>query len=115
VKGALTFYRVMAYIAGVVLVLFCGVLIAKYGFDQRTDTDQRNIAIVATAHGYIYMVYLAASINLAFRAKWGLVRTVLTCIAGTIPFLSFVAEHYDTLQVRALMASEAAATATPTA
>ena len=110
-KGALTFYRVMAYIAGVVLLLFCAALLWKYAFDHRTDADQRNIAIVATAHGYIFMVYLAAAINLAFRAKWGLTRTILTCIAGTIPFLSFVAEHYDTKQVRALMAASAPAPA----
>ncbi len=105
-KGALTFYRVMAYIAGVVLLIFMAALIAKYGFNQRSSTQQTAETILATAHGYIYMIYLVATVNLAFRAKWGLVRTLLTAIAGTVPFLSFVAEHYDTRQVRALMASQ---------
>jgi integral membrane protein len=39
------------------------------------------------------MVYLLAAVNLAFRARWSPVKTVLVMLAGTIPFLSFVAER----------------------
>jgi integral membrane protein len=109
VKGALTFYRVMAYIAGVVLLLFC-LAIFLYHVTHTISSDW----LFAAAHGWIFVIYIAAAVNLAFRAKWGIVRTVLTCIAGTIPFLSFVAEHYDTKQVRALMTAEEAAAGAPT-
>jgi integral membrane protein len=106
VKGALTFYRVMAYVAGVVLLAFC-VAIFLYHVTHTISSDW----LFAAAHGWIFVIYLGATVNLAFRAKWGLVRTLLTCVAGTIPFLSFVAEHYDTKHVRALMAQDAAPSA----
>jgi len=109
VKGALTFYRVMAYIAGVVLLIFCGAIILRHVFHSiSSDT------LPAIAHGYIYMLYLVATVNLAFRAKWGIVRTVLSALAGTIPFLSFVAEHYATKDVRAKLALQSGAPAKPT-
>ena len=42
---------------------------------------------------FLYMVYLVAAVNLAFRARWSPVKTVLVMLAGTIPFLSFAAER----------------------
>jgi integral membrane protein len=106
VKGALTFYRVMAYIAGVVLLVFCAAIFL-YHVTHTISSDW----IFAAAHGWIFVIYVLAAINLAFRAKWGFWRTILTCLAGTIPFLSFVAEHYDTKQVKALMAAHEASSA----
>jgi integral membrane protein len=51
------------------------------------------VAIVGPLHGFLYMVYLVATVNLAFRARWSPVKTVLVMLAGTIPFVSFVAER----------------------
>ena len=51
------------------------------------------VAVVGPMHGFLYMVYLVAAVNLAFRARWSPVKTVLVMLAGTIPFLSFVAER----------------------
>jgi integral membrane protein len=101
VKGALTFYRIMAWVAGVVLLAFCVAIILRH-VTHTISSD----AVFAIAHGWIYMVYLLATFNLAFRAKWGLLRTLLTAVAGTIPFLSFVAEYYDTREVRAKFADQ---------
>lgn len=106
-KGALTFYRVMAYIAGVVLLLFC-VAIFLYHVTHTISSDW----LFAAAHGWIFVIYVLSAINLAFRARWGFWRTILTCVAGTIPFLSFVAEHFDTKQVKALIAEQEALAAT---
>jgi integral membrane protein len=103
VKGALTFYRVMAWIAGVVLLLFCAAIFL-YHVTHTISSDW----IFAAAHGWIFVIYVVSAINLAFRAKWGFWRTILTCLAGTIPFLSFVAMYYDTKQVKALMAGQSA-------
>jgi len=89
VTGALTRYRVMAYVVGVWLIVL--VLIAvplKYLADS-----PGMVQVVGPIHGFLYMVYLVTVLDLAFRARWSPVRTVLVMLAGTIPFLSFVAER----------------------
>jgi integral membrane protein len=96
VNAALTRYRVMAYITGVMLiVLLTGTAI------RLTTGDDTLVAIVGPAHGFLYMVYLVTAFDLAVRAKWRFVRTVLVLLAGTVPFLSFVAERAVVRWVRA--------------
>jgi integral membrane protein len=46
-------------------------------------------------------VYLLTAFDLALRARWRALGTVLVLLAGTIPFLSFVAEHKVTARMRA--------------
>jgi len=57
--------------------------------------------LVGPAHGFLYMVYLVLAADLARRARWKLPFTVLVLLAGTVPFLSFVAERVVTRRVRA--------------
>jgi integral membrane protein len=79
----------MAYVVGgwlIVLVLVAMPL--KYLADR-----PRLVEIVGPVHGFLYMAYLVTAVDLAFRAKWSAVRTVLVMLAGTIPFLSFWAER----------------------
>ena len=88
-RGALTRYRVMAYVFGVLLVVL--VLVAmplKYFADSPTMVE-----IVGPVHGFLYMAYLVTAVDLAFRAGWSAVRTILVMLAGTVPFVSFVAER----------------------
>jgi integral membrane protein len=96
VNAALTRYRVMAYVTGVLLLVL--VLVAmplKYIWDQPTL-----VAIVGPAHGFLYMVYLVTAFDLAVRGKWRFVRTVLVLLAGTLPAASFIAERKVTAWVR---------------
>jgi hypothetical protein len=60
------------------------------------------------AHGYLYLVYVIVTGILGLRLRWPLARFVLVMLAGTIPTMSFVAEHYVTRQTRA--AAKAAGT-----
>lgn len=95
-SAALTRYRVVAYVVGVVLVLF--ILVAmplKYFADSPGF-----VAVIAPAHGFLYMVYLVVTFDLSMRAKWPLSRTVLLLLAGTVPFVSFVAERWATARIR---------------
>ena len=95
--GAFTRYRVIAWIVGVALVVL--VLIGmplKYGFDNPTV-----VAVVGTAHGWLYMIYLALTFDLSRRADWPLKRMLLVMLAGTIPFVSFVAERKVTRELTA--------------
>jgi integral membrane protein len=106
VRASLLFYRTLAYVVGVGLVVL--VLIAvplKYLADSPTL-----VAIVGPLHGFLYMVYLVATVNLAFRARWSPVKTVLVMLAGTIPFVSFVAERKVTADEEARQEASPAVT-----
>ncbi|GAC69122.1 DUF3817 domain-containing protein [Gordonia soli] len=95
VRGALLRYRVLAWITGLWLLLLVVELVIKYGFGS-TALD-----FVPFVHGWVYFVYLIFAIDLAIKVRWPLGKTVLTAIAGTIPFLSFWVEHIRTREVKA--------------
>jgi integral membrane protein len=96
-KGNLKLYRFMAFLTGVVLLAGCIALIFKYGtsVDVEPFTDYLWIA-----HGYLYLVYVLVTAVLGFKLRWPPVRYVLVMLAGTIPTMSFVAEHFVTRATR---------------
>jgi integral membrane protein len=100
VNAALIRFRVMAWIVGVMLILVTAATIWKYWQDE-----PRYIELVGPPHGFLYVLYLVTVVDLAFRLRWSVGRSVLVCLAGTVPFLSFVAEHGVTREVRASVAS----------
>lgn len=87
-KPALIRYRVIAYIVGVLLIVLTIGTIIKY-----TGGSDTIVAIVGPAHGFLYMVYLVLAFDLARRARWRARFTILILLAGTVPFLTFVAER----------------------
>jgi integral membrane protein len=92
VRAALTRYRVIAYVVGVVLIV-----LVVIGMPLKYLAD--NPAVVETvgpAHGFLYMLYLVAVFDLGRRARWPLGRMVLVMLAGTVPFVSFYAERVVT-------------------
>jgi integral membrane protein len=94
--AALTRYRVIAYIVGVVLIVLVVVgMPLKYLADQPLIVET-----VGPAHGFLYMVYLVAVFDLARRARWPIGRMALVMLAGTIPFVSFYAERVVTRWMR---------------
>ena len=96
-NAALTRFRVMAYVTGVMLLVL--VLVAmplKYIGDSETL-----MSIIGPAHGFLYMVYLVTAFDLAVRNKWSFGRTLLLLGAGVVPGLSFVVERKATGWVRA--------------
>lgn len=101
IRGALLRYRVMAYVVGVLLVVLVLVgMPLKYIFD---------IGIVVTLtgvpHGWLYMVLIVTAYDLGRRVHWPWGRLILIALAGTVPFLSFVAEHYARKDVQARLAA----------
>jgi integral membrane protein len=96
VGAALTRYRVIAYVVGVMLIVLVAIGVPlKYIWG-----DSRVVATVGTAHGYLYMIYLLASFDLGRRARWSLGRMAKVMLAGTVPFLSFYAERVVTRWIR---------------
>ena len=97
IPGSLLRYRVMAYVTGTMLLVLCLVAMPlKYAAGIPGPT-----AVVGALHGILYCVYLLAAFDLALRARWTAKGTVLVLLAGTIPFLSFVAERVVTRRTRA--------------
>ncbi len=97
IRTALLAYRVAAWVTGTGLILL--VLVAmplKYFADQ-----SRPVQIIGTLHGFVYMAYVVCTLLLAERCRWRPLQAVLVVLAGTIPFVSFVAERRVTKQVRA--------------
>src|SRR6476620_410977 len=104
--AALTRFRVMAYVVGALLLVLVFVAMPlKYFADQ-----PMYVAIVGPLRGFLYMVYLVTAFDLAVRAKWPFVRTLLVLLAGTVPVMSFVAERKATKWVRQPNTTAAAST-----
>lgn len=101
-KSALTRYRVMAYLTGAFLLLLCLNMVLKYVLDQAGLGSW-----IPIGHGWLYMIYVAVSVDLWFRARLDTRRMVLVVLAGTVPFMSFVAERWVTTRMRPLIAAEA--------
>jgi integral membrane protein len=91
-EAALTRFRVMAYVVGVLLLIlvFVAVPLRYIGHDPML------VSVVGPIHGFLYMVYLVTAFDLAVRARWPFVRTILVLLAGTVPVMSFVAERKAT-------------------
>ena len=93
-KGAFLRYRVMAWVTGVVLAtafiwLVVGRLFLDYG---NPDARPAFYGLLWIAHGWLYFLYLITGVDLAFRGRYSVPRTLAILIAGTIPFASFFAE-----------------------
>jgi integral membrane protein len=97
IATALQRYRVLAYVVGVLLILLVLVAVPLKYF---ADNDGP-VAVFGPAHGFLYALFAIAAFDLALRAKWRPSSTVLVLLAGTIPFLSFVAERTVTRKMRA--------------
>lgn len=101
IRAALTRYRVMAWVVGILLVVLMLVgLPLKYGPWQ----DGRVVTWTGVPHGWLYMILLITAFDLGRRVKWPLWRLLVIAAAGTVPFLSFVAERYATNDVRSRLA-----------
>ncbi len=87
------FYRVMAYVTGVVLVILCVMALL-----QLAISDAAVVNVLGQVHGVLYIVYLAAAYLLARRLRLAPAPTVLMLLAGTIPVLTFVVERRVTRQ-----------------
>ncbi len=104
IEAALKRYRAMAWVVGVLLVVL--VLIGvplKY-----LAGDGRVVVWTGIPHGWLYMVLLITAYDLSRRVGWSIKWVLLIMAAGTVPFLSFVAEHYATRDVEARIAAASA-------
>lgn len=127
IRGALKFYKVFAYVTGVMLLLLCAEMVLKYGFHYSVYAfgDHGALALVwydptgsltaATgldvstgiliAHGWLYVVYLFSDFRLWSLMRWRFPKFVQLALGGVVPFLSFIVEAIIHRQVTRYLAS----------
>jgi integral membrane protein len=88
-RRVLVRYRVMAYTTAVLLILLVFVAIPLQFAAGEPDVAK----VVGTLHGYLYLVYLAAALDLTRKLRVPLGWMLLVLLAGTVPFCAFVAER----------------------
>ena len=96
IRTALLGYRVMAWTTGIWLIALCYEMVLKY--IVKVDDPPSWIGIV---HGWVYFVYLLFTANLAVKVRWPVAKTVGVLLAGTIPLLGVIVEHFQTKQLKA--------------
>lgn len=107
-KSALLRYRVMANIVGVLLIILIliGVPLKYLASDGSgaQDLGENITTYLGIAHGWLYMIFLVMAAILARKARWTIPFAITTLLAGTVPILSFWAEHRATKAVKAAYA-----------
>ena len=96
-NNALTRYRVLAWITGVWLLILVGEMVLKYILKVDMP-DWTNF--IPPAHGWVYFVYLLATFNLAVKVRWPLPKTIGILLAGTIPLLGIIVEHFQSRNIK---------------
>jgi integral membrane protein len=94
IRKALLGYRVMAWATGIWLILLCYEMVAKYVFGVE------GLDWIAVVHGWVYFVYLLFTANLAVKARWPIAKTIGVLLAGTIPLVGIIVEHYRTKEIK---------------
>jgi integral membrane protein len=102
VTAALKRFRIIAWVVGVMLLVLVFVAVPLHHFANKPALS----SVVGPLHGFLFVIYLLAALDLAVRLRWKPVRAVLIMISGTIPFMSFLAERSVSKQVAAILAAE---------
>jgi integral membrane protein len=95
IRTALLAYRVMAWATGIWLLALCYELVLHYIVQVENPPSW-----IGVVHGWVYFVYLLATANLAVKVRWPVWTTIGTLLAGTIPLLGIIVEHFRTKDVK---------------
>jgi integral membrane protein len=90
-------YRILAWATGIWLIVLCAEMVLKY----IVKVDWPYLWLVAPIHGWVYFAYLLFTANLAVKVRWPIGKTVGVLLAGTIPLLGIIVEHYQTKNLKA--------------
>ena len=87
-------YRVMAWTTGIWLIALCYEIVSHFVFHHE-------IRWIEVVHGWVYFIYVLAAFNLAIKVRWPIGKTIGVLLAGTIPLLGIIVEHFQTKDVKA--------------
>ena len=118
-QGALGWYRVAAYITGILLILLSVEMVAKYGYGLELEMNGGKgflafvpdgtvqainlSSLILIVHGWFYVVYLFTCFRIWSILRWPLWRFLWLASGGLVPLLSFTIEHYATKTVRGVL------------
>lgn len=88
VMAAFKRYKIAAFVVGWGLLILCAAMVLKYFFDL-----PQFVAIWGPIHGALFVGYVIIAFDLAYKDRWSPLGTLWVLVAGTIPFVSFVAER----------------------
>lgn len=88
IMAAFRRYRVAAFVVGWGLLILVAAMVLKYAFGLGAA-----VAVWGPIHGALFVVYVIIAFDLAYKDRWSPLGTVWVLVAGTIPFVSFVAER----------------------
>lgn len=103
IGGALKFFRVMALIAGVALLVLVLEMVLKYGMDNDA------LSWWSPVHGLLFMGFVASVYNLGSKLGWTMGRMIGYVLTAFVPLLSFWLEHKVTREVQGQLAAAAPA------
>lgn len=133
IRSGLNFYRVMAFVTGIFLLIMVAKILVSgslfgwtfwegyelyvggttvggesntigfYPADSLQDARSTS-TMIAQAHGVAYIIYLVAGFRLWYMLRWGAARLVLIISGGLVPFFSFFVERKVSHLVRADLA-----------
>ncbi len=95
IRKALLGYRVMAWATGIWLIALCYEMELNYVFGDDS------LGWLALVHGWVYFVYQLFTANLAVKVRWPIAKTVGVLLAGTIPLVGIIVEHFQTQSIKA--------------
>ncbi|GAA0949006.1 DUF3817 domain-containing protein [Nonomuraea longicatena] len=94
-ESALKPFRALAYAVGVMLIVLCIGMVLNY----IVRVTWWPSLVIAQVHGFLYMVYLVAVMNLGMKARWSWPYMLGIMLGGTVPLLSFYVERRVTVRV----------------
>lgn len=108
IRARLNFYKVTAWITGILLLLLVVEMILKYAYhleielfgpfgfmalvQEGTVTGFNLSRWILIIHGWFYVVYLIASYLVWLKMRWELIWLLAMAGGGVVPFLSFITE-----------------------
>jgi integral membrane protein len=102
-RKALGYFKVLAILVGIGLLVLCLGMVLKFGFDKPGLSQFWD-----PKHGLLYMIYVFATANLGFKMGWAPGRMVAVMLAGVVPFLSFWVERKVAREVEGQLAGSLA-------
>ena len=104
VRSALLRYRILANIVGVLLIPLVVFAWPRHLlYDESSGIYQAGEWVntyLGPLHGFFYLLFFFFTVLLSRRVRWSLPFTAVTVLLGTVPFVSFWAEHRATSRIR---------------
>ncbi|BBZ03404.1 hypothetical protein MCHIJ_28410 [Mycolicibacterium chitae] len=99
IAKALKGYRILAWATGIWLIALTYEMIVKYVL--RVEDLPGWMDLIAPIHGWVYFIYLLCTANLAVKVRWPIGKTIGILLAGTVPLVGIIVEHFQTKKLKA--------------